>query len=113
MEKGEHGAILANNMYVNRIVDYIAKYYVKLEGNVDAIVFTAGLGENAREFREAILEKLECLGIKVDKEKNSKIASYLSENEGIISAADSRVPVYVIPTNEELMIAQDTYDLIK
>lgn len=113
MAEGNHEAILANNMYVNRIVDYIAKYYVELEGKVDAIVFTAGLGENAREFREQILNKLACLGILVDPEKNQKIAGYLEENEGIISSNESRVPVYVVPTNEELMIALDTYDLIK
>lgn len=113
MAEGNHEAILANNMYVNRIVDYIAKYYVELEGKVDAIVFTAGLGENAREFREQILNKLACLGILVDPEKNQKIAGYLEENEGIISSNESSVPVYVVPTNEELMIALDTYDLIK
>lgn len=113
MKNEEHNAILANNMYVNRIVDYIAKYYVKLEGNVDAIVFTAGLGENAREFRREVLEKLECLGIFVDVGLNDEIAGYLDKNEGIISSEESNVPVYVIPTNEELMIALDTYDLIK
>lgn len=113
MAKGEEDAILANNIYINRIVDYIARYYVKLEGNVDAIVFTAGLGENAREFREDILRKLECLGIYVDHETNMNIASYLDIHEGCISKEDSKVGVYVIPTNEELMIALDTFDLIK
>ncbi len=113
IKKGNEKAILANNMYVNKIVDYIAKYYVKLEGKVDALVFTAGLGENAREFREEVLSKLECLGIKVDHDKNMSIASYLSVHEGIISSGESKVPVYVIPTNEELMIALDTYELIK
>lgn len=113
MNEGSHEAILANNMYINRIVDYIAKYYVELDGKVDAIVFTAGLGENAREFREEILNKLGSLGIYVDSEKNSQIAGYLDQNEGIISSDSSKVPVYVEPTNEELMIALDTYDLIK
>lgn len=113
MAAGDHDAILANNMYINRIVDYIAKYYVELEGNVDAIVFTAGLGENAREFREDVLNKLKCLGILVDHDKNMQIASYLDLHEGLISDDSSSVPVYVIPTNEELMIALDTYELIK
>lgn len=113
MAAGETDSVLANNMYINRIVDYIAKYYVKLEGNVDALVFTAGLGENAREFREEILRKLECLGIYVDAEENMKIASYCDIQEGCISLEESKVPVYVIPTNEELMIAIDTYNLIK
>lgn len=113
MNEGSHEAILANNMYVNRIVDYIAKYYVELDGKVDAVVFTAGLGENAREFREEILNKLGSLGIYVDSERNNQIAGYLDIHEGIISSDSSRVPVYVVPTNEELMIALDTYDLIK
>ena len=113
MAEGDHVAILANNMYINRIVDYIAKYYVELNGEVDAIVFTAGLGENAREFREEIINKLSSLGIHIDHEKNMQIASYLDLNEGIISSPDSKVAVYVEPTNEELMIALDTYDLIK
>ena len=113
MAEGDHDAILANNMYINRIVDYIAKYYVELNGEVDAIVFTAGLGENAREFREEIINKLSSLGIQIDHEKNMQIASYLDLNEGIISSPDSKVAVYVEPTNEELMIAIDTYDLIK
>ena len=113
MANNEHNAILANNMYMNRIVDYIAKYYVKLEGKVDALVFTAGLGENAREFREEIIAKLACLGFKINKEENNLIASYLDKSEGLISTSDSIVPIYVIPTNEELMIALDTYDLIK
>ena len=113
MEEGEHDAILANNMYINRVVEYIAKYYVELDGKVDAIVFTAGLGENAREFREAILNKLGSLGICVDHDKNSKIASYLDKHEGVISSDESSVEVYVVPTNEELMIALDTYELIR
>ena len=113
IKNGEADSLLADTIYINRIVDYIAKYYVKLEGNVDALVFTAGLGENAREFRENILRKLECLGIYIDSEKNMEIASYLDINEGCISVEESKVPVYVIPTNEELMIALDTYDLIK
>lgn len=112
MNEGDHQCTLANDMYVNRIVGYIAKYYVELDGKVDALVFTAGLGENAREFREAIVSKLSSLGIVLDKEENNKIASYLDKNEGMISASESKVPVYVIPTNEELMIALDTYNII-
>ncbi len=112
IKKGEHLAILANNMYVNRIVSYIAQYFVKLEGRVDALVFTAGLGENAREFREDVLNKLRCLGFIVDTNANNSIAGYLDIHEGLISKQSS-VPVYVIPTNEELMIALDTFDLIK
>lgn len=112
MNEGDAKCTLANDMYVNRIVGYIAKYFVELDGKVDALVFTAGLGENAREFREAIVDKLASLGIVLDKEENNKIASYLDKQEGLISASESSVPVYVIPTNEELMIAIDTYNII-
>ena len=111
--KGNKLAGLADNIYITRIVDYIARYYVKLEGKVDALVFTAGLGENAREFRAHIIERLACLGILIDDEKNMNTASYLETTEGLISSNESKVPIYVIPTNEELMIALDTYDLIK
>lgn len=112
MNNGDSLCILANDMYVNRVVEYIAKYFVELNGQVDALVFTAGLGENAREFREAIVEKLKCLGIILNKEENAKIASYLEKHEGLISSNESKIPVYVIPTNEELMIALDTYSII-
>ena len=113
MAEGNENCKLANDMYVQRIVNYIAEYFVKLNGEVDAIVFTAGLGENAREFREEILNKLACLGIKIDAEENMKIASYKDKHEGIISSEDSKVKVYVIPTDEEIMIIKDTYELIK
>ena len=112
MENGEHLSVLANDLYIERVVNYIAEYYVKLDGKVDAIVFTAGLGENAREFRENILNKLGSLGIKVDKEANMEIASYCDKHEGKISTDDSSVDVYVIPTNEELMIIKDTYNIV-
>ena len=113
INSGNNDAVLANKMYVNRIVNYIANYYVELDGNVDAIVFTAGLGENAISFRKEVMEKLGCLGIKLDEEENNKIAGFKEVHSGIISTNDSKVPVYVVPTNEELMIATDTYDLIK
>ncbi|MDE6141067.1 MAG: acetate kinase [Bacilli bacterium] len=111
-EEKDPKCILANDMYVDRIVSFIAKYYVELDGKVDALVFTAGLGENAREFRESILNRVSSLGIKVDAEKNMNVASYKEIHEGIISSEDSNIPVYVIPTNEELMIALDTYEII-
>ncbi len=113
IKEGKERCSLANDMYIDRIVGYIAKYYVDLDGNVDCLVFTAGLGENAREFRAAIISKLSSLGIYLDAEENDKIAGYLEKNEGLISSSESKVPVYVIPTNEELMIALDTYNIIK
>lgn len=110
---GDKNATLALDMYNDRIAKYIAEYYIKLDGEVDALVFTAGVGENSIEARKEIIRRLNALGIKVDEEKNSKIASYKNENEGIISSDDSSVPVYVLPTNEEIMIIKDTYNLVK
>lgn len=112
-DAGDKNATLALDMYNDRIAKYIAEYYIKLDGEVDALVFTAGVGENGIEARKEILRRLNALGIKVDEEKNSKIASYKNENEGIISSDDSSVPVYVLPTNEEIMIIKDTYNLVK
>ena len=102
-------AIMAHYLYVNSIVNYIAKYYVEL-GGCDAICFTAGVGENAPHVRRMVLDRLACLGIKIDKEKNEEMRF---GKEGLITKEESSVPCYVIPTNEELMIAQDTYNLIK
>ena len=113
IKAGDTRAKLAYDMYVNRIAGYIAKYYLELEGNVDSIVLTAGVGENGSEFRKMLLDKLNCLGIKVNDEINDKIASFKEIHEGIISTNDSNIDVYVVPTNEELMIAIDTYELIK
>lgn len=113
IEEGNELAVLSNEMYVNRITNYIAEYYVELCGNVDALVFTAGLGENAIGFRRDVMNRLGCLGIKLDDSVNNTIAGFKDVHEGIISTDDSKVPVYVVPTNEELMIATDTYELIK
>jgi len=107
INEGNSRCVLARDMYVNRVVEYIAKYYVLLNG-CDMIVFTAGLGENAVSVRKAIIEKLEILGIKLDMEANQ-----VRGEEKCISSEDSKVLVYVIPTDEEKMIANDTYELIK
>ena len=104
---GNSRCILAEKMLVNRIVDYIAKYYVELSG-CDAIVFTAGLGENAIRVRKDVLNKLSLLGIKLDEERNNIRAC-----EALVTSDDSSIPCYVIPTDEELMIARDTYNLVK
>lgn len=111
--EGNENAKLALTMYNDRIAKYIAEYYIELEGKVDAIVFTAGVGENGRDARADILGRLLPLGIKVDADVNDTIASYKDQNEGIISAEDSSVTVWVVPTNEELMIIKDTYELVK
>ncbi len=105
-------AITAYNMYINKVVDYIAKYYLKLY-NIDAIVLCGGVGENAINFRKKLIEKLEKLGIYLDEETNQNISKFSKTNSGIITTKDSRIPCYVIPTDEELMIARETYDLLK
>lgn len=109
--KGDERAILANNMYNDRVAKYIAEYYIELEGNVDAIVFTAGVGENGIDTRRDILNRLKPLGILDDEEANNSVASYRDIHEGIISSKKSSVDVWVLPTNEELMIIKDTYKL--
>ena len=106
IEEGDHRALIAREKYVRRIVDYIAQYYVLLEG-VDMIALTAGVGENNKIVRREILEKLACLGVKIDTEANEVVGEEIK-----LSASDSKILVYVIPTDEELMIAKDTYNLI-
>ena len=106
IKNGNERCILAQEMYVKRIVEYIAKYYVLL-GGCDAIVFTTGVGENSISTRKEILNKLAVLGIKVDEEANN-----VRGEERKITTDDSAVPAYIIPTNEELMIAKDTYSLV-
>lgn len=103
-------ALLALDMYTDKIVDYVAKYYVKLGGEVDAICFTAGGGENDDIIRKEAINKLYPLGIYLDEEKN-KETIVRKGVEGIISSKESKIPVYVLATDEELMIARDTYDL--
>ncbi len=105
-DEGDHKAIVAKDKYVRRVVDYIAQYYVLLEG-VDVIVFTAGVGENNIPIRREICEKLSCLGVKIDLDLNNKRGETVK-----ISSDDSKIDVYVIPTDEELMIARDTLKLI-
>ena len=106
IEEGNDRCSLAEEKFERSVVDYIAKYYVLLEG-VDVITFEGGIGENGVEARSNILNKLACLGIKVDEDKNN-VRGKLTK----ISKDDSSVLCYVVPTNEELMIARDTYELI-
>ncbi len=104
---GNERSSLAQTMYVKRIVDYIAKYYVEL-GGCDAIVFTAGVGENSKMTRLEVMERLAVLGVKADKEAND-----CRGVEKVITTSDSAIPCYIIPTDEEVMIARDTYELAK
>jgi acetate kinase len=104
---GNKRADLALRIFYYKVRQYIGAYAAAM-GGVDCVVFTAGLGENSAETREAVCEGLEFLGININKEKN-KVRGKLTE----ISMPDSKVKVFLIPTNEELMIARDTKELIK
>lgn len=104
--EGNERAILTKNKYVRRIVDYIAQYYVLLDG-VDAIAFSGSIGEENVSIRRDICEKLSCLGIKIDLDKNQVKNDILK-----ISTDDSSIDVYVVPANDELMIARETMKLI-
>lgn len=107
VSEGNEQALLARTMYIERIVDYIARYYVELEG-CDAIVFTAGVGENNAAVRKDILKRLSVFGIVVDDDANNN-----ASGETLITTSDSKIAAYVIPTDEEVMIARDTLSFIK
>ena len=103
MKIGNQRCTLAQQMFTRRIIDHIAKYFVQL-GGCDAIVFTAGIGENSSHTRREVIDGLAALGVKIDEEAND-----CRGVERLITAEDSSIPCYVIPTDEELMIARDTY----
>ncbi len=102
--KGHKQATLAIDIQAKRIADYIGSYYV-LMGGLDAITFTAGIGENSSYLRKLVLDRIKVLGIEMDEEKNNK-------NDTLITKPTSKVKVFVIKTNEELVIARDTYKFI-
>ena len=112
INEGNQRALLAVKMLSYSIKRYIGAYTAAMNG-VDAIVFTAGVGENISYMREWALDGLDYLGIKLDKEKNNALASFKEVKDGFISADDSKVKVIVIPTNEELMIATDTKEIVE
>ncbi len=105
-DNGNNQAQVALDIFNYRVKKYIGSYSAAM-GGVDAVVFTAGIGENAIETREEILTGLEYMGIEIDKEAND-----CRGKEQIISTADSRVKAMVIPTNEELVIAKDTKEIV-
>ncbi|MGM9549360.1 MAG: acetate/propionate family kinase [Faecousia sp.] len=105
-EAGNEDCALALDKFAYEVRKYIGSYAAAL-GGLDCLVFTAGVGENSASMRARICEGLEFLGVKLDPEKNNTRGK-----EAIISADDSKVTVWVIPTNEELMIAQDTAELV-
>ena len=103
---GNNRAILAEDMLIYEIKKYIGSYAAVMNG-LDAVIFTGGLGENAPFIRESVCKDMDFLGIKIDEELNSKERGRLVK----ISAADSKAEVWVVPTNEELLIARDTKEL--
>ena len=107
IQKGNERCVLAQKMYVQKIIDYIAMYYFEL-GGVDAIAFSAGVGENSIRTRTDIMEGLKVLGVEIDYEANNSRGE-----EKLVTTENSKVPCYVIPTDEEIMIARDTYNLCK
>lgn len=105
-EAGDAKAILVEKMYAHQISKFVGGY-ITCMGGADAIVFTGGIGENAGKYRTDLCEKLAFLGVKIDEEKNK-----VRGEEILISTPDSTIKVYVIPTNEELMIARDTLEIV-
>lgn len=113
IDEGSEMAQLAYNMYINRIAKYILDYYLQLNGEVDAIVFTAGVGENNPMMRADIINKVSNIfGIRLNNELNNQIGAGKEYSEGIISSNNSLLDVIVCPTDEECMILKDTYHLV-
>jgi len=105
---GDEQAQLTLDIYAKKIAEFVAGYYTSI-GGADMIAFTAGIGENADGFRAAIAKRLAPLGVELDEAKNNGLRG----EEAIISTTTSKIAVAVIPTNEELVIARDTYSLIQ
>ena len=105
--KGNENAIIALETYYKKVKKYIGAYMAEM-GNVDAIVFTAGLGENSSSARLEICSNMEGIGIEMDAKEND-----MRGEEKIVSKPSSKIKVLVIPSNEELMIARDTLEIIK
>ena len=114
IDDGNYQAKLAYDVFMDSIIKHIAEYYFELEGKVDAMVFTAGILENNTKIREDIINKLSgAMNVFVDMDMNNSIGYGRELKEGIITTSKSQVPVYVIPTNEEVMIVRDSYRIIK
>lgn len=104
---GNARAILAQEIYAQKIANYVAMYNNML-GGADVITMTAGLGENAIHMRKMIIDRIQSLGVVIAEEENNVRGEFK-----LITKPESKIPVYVVPTNEELMIALDTYELVK
>lgn len=108
-EKGDKRAILANKIFVRRIADFIGQYYVRL-GGTDLIIFSAGIGENSPITRKQVVDEIkEALNVEIDEKLNDTIRGKLA----MISTKESKIKVAVIPTDEEAMIARDTFAFLK
>lgn len=107
VESGNERCILAQELFTNRIVGYIGKLAIFMD-KIDAICFTGGIGENSSMTRKDIINKLSKLGIVLDEEANNTRGKFT-----LITKGESKIPCYIVPTNEELMIAKDTYNLVK
>ena len=103
---GDEASALAREKFCYEVAKYVGAYAVAMNG-IDVLTFTAGVGENDWAIREGVCEYLSFLGVKLNPEENRK------RGEHKISADDSKIEVWVVPTNEELMIAQDTAELVK
>ncbi len=108
-KEGDEKARLATEMFAYRVVKYIGAYAAVVP-NLDAIVFTGGIGENSVEIRESICKQLAHFGVEYDNDRNME---FIKGNCGPITSDDSKLPVWIVPTNEEVMIARDTVRLVK
>lgn len=107
MNDGDHRCKLTFDVQAKRIVDYVASYYVYM-GGCDVIAFTAGMGENLKHLRLNVAKRLKVLGVEIDEQLNDTFS-----DERIISTPNSKIKLYIIPTNEEVMIARDTVRVAK
>lgn len=107
-KEGNERAVLTEKIFANRVASYIGSYYVQL-GGLDAIVFTGGIGENDAKMRKRIIDRVKVLGADLDDAKNDGTRGV----EKCLSPDNGKVAVWLIPTNEELMIARDAYQFVK
>ena len=108
VEKGDKRAIITSDILQYDIKKFIGSYAAVMNG-LDAVLFTGGIGENSWEVRGAVCKDMDFFGIKIDEELNKEVKGTLKK----ISTADSKVEVWVVPTNEELLIARDTLELVE
>ena len=107
-KEGNERAILTESIFANRVASFLGSYYVQL-GGLDAIVFTGGIGENDGNMRKRIIDRVKVIGAQLDDAKNDGVRGV----EKCLSTDDSKVAIWLIPTNEELMIARDAYRFVK